>query len=52
MTTFAEKPTLTSELVILRPFEDADVDAMAVAIADPDVGRLTGSFHTSTGLEA
>lgn len=52
MTTFAEKPTLTGELVILRPFGDADVEGMAGAIADPDVGRLTGSFHSSTELEA
>lgn len=52
MTTFGEKPTLTGELVILRPFEDADLAPMAEAIADPEVGRLTGSFHSSSELEA
>ena len=52
MTTFAETPTLTGELVILRPFEEDDLEAMAEAIADPDVGRLTGSFHTSAELES
>ena len=45
--TFAEKPTLTGELVILRPFMDRDVVAMAAAVADPEVGRLTGSSHSS-----
>ena len=44
---FAEKPTLTGEVAVLRPFEDGDLAAMAEAIADPEVGRLTGSFHTS-----
>ncbi len=40
---FATKPTLTGERVVLRPFTDDDLAAMAVAIADPDVRRLTGS---------
>jgi len=44
---FAEKPTLTGELVILRPFGGDDVDAMAAAVSDPEVGRLTGSVHSS-----
>ena len=43
----ADKPTLTGEKVVLRPFTDADLPAMAEAVADPEVGRLTGSFHTS-----
>jgi RimJ/RimL family protein N-acetyltransferase len=45
--TFAEKPTLRGELVILRPFRVDDADVMARAIADPEVGRLTGSCHSS-----
>ena len=37
---------------MLRPFEDTDLDAMAEAIADPDVSRLTGSVHTTAELGA
>jgi RimJ/RimL family protein N-acetyltransferase len=44
---FAEKPTLTGDLVVLRPFREEDLDAMAAAISDPEVGRLTGSQHSS-----
>jgi len=44
---FAEKPTLTGELVTLRPFVAGDLSAMREAIGDPDVGRLTGSVHSS-----
>ncbi len=47
MTTFADKPTLEGELVILRPFVDDDLAAMAEAIGDPEVARLTGSAPTS-----
>lgn len=43
----ARKPVLTSERVVLRPFEEGDLPAMAAAIGDPDVLRLTGSV-TST----
>jgi RimJ/RimL family protein N-acetyltransferase len=45
---FAHKPTLGGERALLRPFEEADVAAIAEAIADPDVARLTGSTHSST----
>jgi RimJ/RimL family protein N-acetyltransferase len=44
---FADKPTLTGERVVLRPFEEADLPALEAAIADPELGRLTGSVHTS-----
>ena len=44
---FADKPTLTGERVVLRPFTEADLPAMAEAVGDPEVGRLTGSVHTS-----
>jgi RimJ/RimL family protein N-acetyltransferase len=46
-TTFAEKPTLTGDLVILRPFRDDDLVAITEAIRDPEVGRLTGSAHST-----
>lgn len=41
------KPTLEGDLVVLRPFDVADVDVMARILADPEVLRLTGSV-TST----
>lgn len=44
---FATKPTLLGELTTLRPFRDEDHDAMAEAIADPEVLRLTGSVHST-----
>ena len=47
-TPFADKPTITGEGVVLRPFEDGDLPALAEAIADPEVGRLTGSVNSST----
>ena len=48
-TTFAEKPTLTRDLVVLRPFVDGDLVAMTAAIRDPEVGTLTGSANSSAG---
>jgi RimJ/RimL family protein N-acetyltransferase len=48
--TFADKPTLTGERAVLRPFLDADLPALAEAIADPEVGRLTGSVNSSTAV--
>ena len=50
MTEFAHKPTLTGELVVLRPVDEGDYEALAVAMADPDVTRLTGS-HGEIGEE-
>ncbi|WP_410787892.1 GNAT family N-acetyltransferase [Kribbella sp. C-35] len=50
MTDFADKPTLTGDLVTLRPVDEADYDALAAAIDDPDVTRLTGS-HSEIGEE-
>ncbi len=43
MTDFSYKPTLTGELVILRPVVEADYEALAAAMADPEVIRFTGS---------
>ncbi|MFE3113884.1 GNAT family N-acetyltransferase [Kitasatospora indigofera] len=46
-TSFAEKPTLTGELVVLRPVCVGD----APAAVDPDVDRLTGT-HEKISREA
>jgi RimJ/RimL family protein N-acetyltransferase len=50
VTDFAHKPTLTGDLVILRPMDESDYDALAAAMDDPDVTRLTGS-HGEIGEE-
>ncbi|MCZ7439290.1 GNAT family protein [Micromonospora sp. WMMC241] len=42
-TDFSVKPTLTGERVVLRPFSDDDLPALAAILADPEVARLTGS---------
>ncbi|SCL20205.1 GNAT family N-acetyltransferase [Micromonospora inyonensis] len=44
---FADKPTLTGERVLLRPFVDDDLPALYAALADPEVIRLTGSIGVS-----
>lgn len=46
------KPTLTGDLVVLRPFTEADLPIMATILADPEVIRLTGSAHTTAETEA
>jgi RimJ/RimL family protein N-acetyltransferase len=43
---FAHKPTLTGDLVVLRPYRDEDLPHLKAAIDDPEVGRLTGSVHS------
>lgn len=40
------KPTLTGDLVTLRPVNEADGYVIQAALADPDILRFTGS-HTS-----
>ncbi|HWD77843.1 MAG TPA: GNAT family protein [Kribbella sp.] len=50
MSDFADKPTLTGDRVILRPLDEGDYDALATAMNDPDVARLTGS-HGQIGEE-
>lgn len=40
---FAVKPVLTGELVMLRPVSTADVDGLAELVANPEVRRLTGT---------
>ena len=48
----ARKPVLTGERVVLRPFEEGDLPAMAAAIGDPDVLRLTGSVTSTAQAQA
>jgi hypothetical protein len=43
VTDFSYKPTVTGDLVVLRPLDEGDYDAIRAAIDDPDVTRLTGS---------
>lgn len=43
MTDFSYKPTLTGDLVSLRPLDEGDYDAFKAATDDPDVARFTGS---------
>ncbi len=43
-----DKPTLTGQLVQLRPFREEDFDAIGEALADPEVLRLTGSVHSDS----
>jgi RimJ/RimL family protein N-acetyltransferase len=49
---FPRKPTLVGDHVLLRPFTPADVDAMGLVLADPEVLRLTGSVHSTAEIEA
>ncbi len=43
LVSFAEKPALTGELVILRPVHDRD--AAGLAYVDAETLRLTGSYQ-------
>ncbi|MER5991070.1 MULTISPECIES: GNAT family N-acetyltransferase [Streptomyces] len=38
---FTDKPTLTGERTVLRPFTEADAEAMGEIIQDPEVVRFT-----------
>ena len=49
MADFTAKPTLNGLAVTLRPVELADVPTLRALMADPEVGRLTGSVHHSSG---
>lgn len=46
MTTFADKPTLTGELVVLRAMVATDADHMWADLHDDEATRLTGSHGT------
>jgi RimJ/RimL family protein N-acetyltransferase len=47
MPDWSEKPILKGSRVLLRPFAEHDIAAMAEILADPEVLRLTGSVHTT-----
>ena len=46
--TFADKPTLTGERVILRPLIAADAEPFFASLDDPEIARLTGTHRTFT----
>ncbi|MGW0184165.1 GNAT family N-acetyltransferase [Streptomyces sp. NPDC003362] len=48
---FSEKPVLTGERAVLRPFTEDDVPVLARILADPEVIRLTGSPQEAFGLD-
>ncbi|GHE62204.1 hypothetical protein GCM10017771_85510 [Streptomyces capitiformicae] len=48
---FSEKPVLTGERTVLRPFTENDVPVMARILSDPEVIRLTGSPAEALGLD-
>ncbi|MER7517109.1 GNAT family protein [Streptomyces sp. NPDC126499] len=45
MADFSHKPTLTGDLVVLRPVTEDDVPALLPMFEDPEIARLTGC-HT------
>ncbi|MER6094449.1 GNAT family protein [Streptomyces sp. NPDC001728] len=45
MTDFSHKPTLTGDLVVLRPVTVDDVPSLLPMFEDPEIARLTGN-HT------
>jgi RimJ/RimL family protein N-acetyltransferase len=47
MTDFSDKPTLTGDLVVLRPADGRDAPRLHVLMGDAEVTRLTGSAHSS-----
>lgn len=48
MTSFADKPTLVGERVILRPLVATDADDLWRDLHDPEANRLTGTHATFT----
>ncbi|GAA2760541.1 GNAT family N-acetyltransferase [Actinopolymorpha rutila] len=46
----ADKPTLTGNAVVLRPFTAPDIKAMGRILADPEVLRMTGRVHSSVKM--
>ncbi|HEX5119482.1 MAG TPA: GNAT family protein [Pseudonocardiaceae bacterium] len=45
---FADKPTLVGELVVLRPLTEADVPAVMTGLTDAEAMRLTGTHRRFT----
>ncbi len=50
MTDLSSTPTLTGELVVLRPADGRDAPRLHELMADPEVTRLTGSAHRSADV--
>ena len=48
MATFADKPTIEGERIILRPLQSGDADALLAAMENGDSMRLTGTHATFT----
>ncbi len=48
---FADKPTLKGERVLLRPVTAEDAPGLAAALADPETCRLTGTHLEDTSVE-
>ncbi len=48
MTSFADKPTLVGQRVLLRPLVAADADHLWHDLHDPEANRLTGTHATFT----
>ena len=46
MTTFADKPTLRGDLVVLRPIVGSDAEHMWADLGDDEATRMTGSHGT------
>ena len=49
---FATKPTLTGDLVVLRPFHPDHIPGISAAINDPEARVLTGSVHDEAEANA
>jgi RimJ/RimL family protein N-acetyltransferase len=52
VTDLSGKPTLIGDLVVLRPADGRDAARLHSLMADPEVGRLTGSAHATEELTA
>lgn len=48
---FAHKPTLVNDVVLLRPFIEADLEQLGQILADPEVLRLTGSVNSTSAAQ-
>lgn len=49
---FAHKPTLANDVVLLRPFSEADLEPLGQILADPEVLRLTGSVNSTVAANS
>lgn len=52
MADFSTTPTLTGDLVVLRPAGRADAGRLHELLGDPEVSRLTGAAHSAEDLSA